>query len=176
MKKILRFHPIILMKVQLTNYKKVAHHPQIYFYKLLGSALELITFKSNLYATQKSKTLRLTEAELLAFIGINFIMGYHKLPSYKDYWSTGEDLGLRLISSTMSRKRFETILSHLHVNDNGLLRKNNKDKLFKIRPLVNVLNSQFSLLYHGTRELGGIVYFLDYWKFVWQFLYTILYQ
>jgi len=54
----------------------------------------------------------------------------------------------------MSRNRFDNILSNLHVQDNLLIPKNNKDKLFKFRTLINYCNEIFSKSYHGMRELS----------------------
>lgn len=124
------------------------------FLKILGPAVEKIVFQSNLYAIQKGKTLNLTEDEFLCFIGINFLMGYHQLPSLQSYWNTSRDLNVSLVSESMSRNRFQEILSYLHVNDNSLLSKENKDKIYKIRPLLEILNNQFRLLYYGTRQLS----------------------
>lgn len=126
-----------------------------YFLTLVGTdTIENVVFQSNLYGTQRNKTLNLKTNELLAFIGINFFMGYHSLPSYKNYWSSAEDLGVPIVGRTMTRNRFQQILSLLHINDNTTIPAGNKDKIFKIRPLVNSLNNQFDSLYHGSRELS----------------------
>ncbi|XP_044742044.1 piggyBac transposable element-derived protein 1-like [Chrysoperla carnea] len=65
--------------------------PTDFFIKVMGPAIKHITFQSNLYATQKNKNLKLTEDELLSFFALNFFMGYHQLPSIKNYWSTDKD-------------------------------------------------------------------------------------
>lgn len=124
------------------------------FLKLMEKSLADISFQSNLYATQKDKTLNMTSAELMTFIGINFLMGYHQLPSISDYWSSDADLGVPLIQKAMARNRFQLILSLLHVNDNSLLTNENKDKLYKVRPFMENLNQAFSSLYYGTRQLS----------------------
>lgn len=124
------------------------------FLKLLNPIIDHIIYQSNLYATQNNNTLKLTENELLAFIGMNFCMGYHKVPSYKHYWSTANDLNVPVVSDVMSRDRFSEILSNIHVNDNTTIPVNNKDKLYKLRPLIDSLNKTFTEAYHGTRELS----------------------
>lgn len=113
---------------------------------------EEISFQSNLYATQKGIDLQLSTTELLGFLGINFLMGYHQLPSRRDYWSGSPDLGVPLVSRTMSRDRFSRILSNLHLNDNSLLSSQCNDKLYKLRPLIDGLNRQFQLAYGLRRE------------------------
>jgi len=70
------------------------------------------------------------------------------------YWATSDDLNVPCVSNTMSRNRFDNILSNLHVQDNSLIPTNNKDKLLKLRPLINYCNEIFSTSYHGTRELS----------------------
>ncbi|XP_054280721.1 uncharacterized protein LOC128998555 [Macrosteles quadrilineatus] len=69
-----------------------------------------ITYQSNLFATQNGKTLNLKENELLVFIGINFLMGYHQLPSIKHYWNTADDLHVKPVAGAMTRGRFMEIL------------------------------------------------------------------
>lgn len=124
------------------------------FMLILDSTLDNIVYQSNLYATQRGKTLNLKKDELLTFIGMNLLMGYHKLPSWRHYWSTSPDLGVPIVSNAMSRNRFDAILSNIHVNDNAQIPVNNTDKLYKIRPMIDTLNETFSRYYHGTREMS----------------------
>jgi len=91
---------------------------------------------------------------MLAFIGINIIMGYNRLPSWKDYWSTYPDLGVKLIAESMPRTLFDKILVNLHCNDNTALPDNNKDKLYKIRHMIDQMNFVFKQHYFGTREVS----------------------
>ncbi|XP_060855513.1 piggyBac transposable element-derived protein 3-like [Metopolophium dirhodum] len=128
--------------------------PTDVFLQVCGPILENICAQSNLYATQRGKTLNLRIEELKAFIGINFVMGYNSLPSWKDYWSTSNDLGVKIISDAMSRKRFDDILCFLHINDNDAKTTDNKDKLYKLRPLLDSINSRFPELYKVTREVS----------------------
>lgn len=129
-------------------------NPTDIFLKVCGPILKDICAQSNLYATQQEKTLNLQLEEFYAFIGINFLMGYNRQPSWKEYWSTSNDLGVEMVRNAMSRKRFETILSFLHVNDNNNMPVNCKDKLFKLRPLINVINDRLPELYNVTREVS----------------------
>ncbi|XP_063594323.1 piggyBac transposable element-derived protein 3-like [Penaeus indicus] len=77
------------------------------------------------------------------FMCINIVMGYHKLPGLHHYWATAEDLGVRPIREAMVRDRFMSTLSKLHLNDNSKMNPNNKDKLYKLRPLIDSLNRIF---------------------------------
>lgn len=81
--------------------------------------MEEIVFQTNLYAMQEGKHFTpLTLEELYKFLAINLLMGIKRLPSYRDYWSSFEDLHDAYISKQMSVKRFSWILSRLHLNDN----------------------------------------------------------
>lgn len=54
----------------------------------------------------------------------------------------------------MTRYRFVEILSNIHVNNNENIPQNNKDKLFKLRLMINSLNQIFLESSSGTRELS----------------------
>ena len=126
---------------------------RILFLKLINPIIENILDQSNFYATQKNKNLNLRENELLSFFGINFCVGNHKLPSYKHYWKVAKDLNVPAISEVMTRDRFVEILSNIHVNNNENIPQNNKDKLFKLRPMINSLNQIFFEFSPGTHEM-----------------------
>ncbi|GFN80354.1 PiggyBac transposable element-derived protein 4 [Plakobranchus ocellatus] len=89
--------------------------------------------------------------ELRGFIGLNIVMGYHTLPSYKLYWPNQPDLAFPLMPSTMLKTRFEQFLSNIHIN-NDMTPHSAADKMWKMRPLRNSLNENFSRLYNVTRE------------------------
>jgi len=58
------------------------------------------------------------------------------------------------ISEVMTRDRFVEILSNIHVNNNENITQNNKDKSFKLRPMIDSLNQIFLESSSGTRELS----------------------
>ena len=94
----------------------------------------------------------ITKKELYGSLGINLVMGYHKLPSWKMYWCNDADLSVPFIASAMTRNRFSQILSNLHVNDNIQRPKDNKDKLYKLRPLILALNTNYVKLYSASKH------------------------
>jgi hypothetical protein len=126
--------------------------PTDVYLHLLGEVIDNVVYQSNLYATQRNKNLNLKREELLALIGINFMMAYHRLPTWKHYWNGSPDLALPLIANSMSRNSFEEILRYLHCNDNSLNSHDNKDKIYKIRPMVSTLNTRFRKCYGNTRR------------------------
>ena len=105
--------------------------------------LEKILYETNLRSVQKNKPAKITKEELLNFIGINIVMGYNPMHAIVDYWKDGDDLGVSCIKKTMSRERFQVILRNLHLNDNSKIDPSKKDKLYKIRPMVEALNAKF---------------------------------
>ncbi|KAF2899937.1 hypothetical protein ILUMI_06249 [Ignelater luminosus] len=104
--------------------------PTDVFVSPLGDNIENVTYQSNLYTVQNNKTLKMTEGELLAFIGLHPFMGYHELPSWKMYWNTSENVNVPLVGKTIARNRFEQILTYLHVRNNQKIPSNNKDKAY----------------------------------------------
>ncbi|GFT37993.1 piggyBac transposable element-derived protein 3 [Trichonephila clavipes] len=118
--------------------------------------IEKIVFQTNLYATQLAQSFKPMDLqEMYKFLALNLLMGMKKLPSYRDYWCTSEDLYDSYISTQMSVKRFFWILSHLHLNDNSLCRKKcdaKYDKLFKIHPLISHLSERFLSVFHPSEN------------------------
>ena len=80
--------------------------------------LLLLKTKSERYAEQNGRVVQTTLEELSVFLGINILMGIHKLPKMRDYWLVDEGLGNTLIQKTMTRDRFLEILQNLDFADN----------------------------------------------------------
>ena len=99
-------------------------------------------------------TLNLTSQELFSFLGINMIMEFHELSSLTDFWSCEPDLPVPFVSNVLPRNRFAQILSNIHVNDNAAIPNNNTDKLYKLRPMINQLNSNFVKLYNVSHHVS----------------------
>ena len=78
----------------------------------------LLKTKSERYAEQNGRMFQTTLEELCAFLGINILMGIHKLPKMRDYWLVDEGLRNTLIQKTMTRDRFFEILQNLDFADN----------------------------------------------------------
>lgn len=109
---------------------------------LTNDVIDDIAFQTNLYAEQEfqKSSIKYTPTstdEVKLFLGINLLMGIKVLPSYRDYWSTDNDLNDPYISKLMVVNRFGWMLSHLHLNNNALLRNRQQpdfDKLYKVGP------------------------------------------
>ena len=81
-------------------------------------------------------------------------MGVHKLPNRRIYWGTFTNVPV--ISETMTRNRFDEILSILHFNDNNLASPStlpDHNKLHKIQPVIEFFNARFSeVVFPETNE------------------------
>jgi len=101
------------------------------------------------YAIQKNpdKPLRLTRSELEQFIGCCMYTSIFKLPRSRMYWSLNTTV--ESIAGIMSRQRWEQIKSNLHFNNNDnmpSLTNPDRDKLFKLRPLIDHLLFKFQAI------------------------------
>ena len=113
----------------------------------LEGLLTLIKTESERYAEQNGRIFQTSIEELSAFLGINILMGIHKLPSMKDYWSVDDGLGNPLIQKAMTRSRFLDILQNLHFTNNFQelppKESENYDRTWKLRPLFQHLGQHF---------------------------------
>ncbi|CAG4938221.1 unnamed protein product [Parnassius apollo] len=120
--------------------------------------LEIISFQTNLYAAQTGKNYKpTTPEEIDVFLALNLVMGIKKLTSYKDYWASSPDLHDSYISTFMPLNRFGWLLNHIHLNDNSLIpsrQSPNFDKLYKIRPLLNIIQKNFRANYKPSEKVA----------------------
>ena len=106
--------------------------------------LEKICANILLYARRNKNNSKFDIAigELLQFLGIILLAGYHSLPSEQDFSFNQPDLGVPIVSEALSSKRFLQIKSMFHLVDNHTLDDNN-DKMAKVVLLCNSLNESF---------------------------------
>ncbi|PSN34411.1 hypothetical protein C0J52_20639 [Blattella germanica] len=96
--------------------------------------MDNILFQTNLYMNQKQRRVKaVTLTELNSFLGLVLIW----VPSTSE---------MPIAPRAMPQDRYLQILSNLHVNDNDVTPTDNKDKLYKLRPLISKLNENFKLL------------------------------
>lgn len=121
----------------------------------LTKILHFITVETNRYAIQNGRQFVTTEKEIEAFLGISMAISIHKLPSYKDYWSTNPLLSVPFVANVMTRKRYEEIKQNLHFsnNENQPNRTDsNYDRAFKVRPIINHFNKAFCSALSATKS------------------------
>ena len=141
------------------------------FLQVFGErTFDSIAEQTNVYAQQNPpptgyRWYPTTAAEIMLFIGMVICMGIIRLPATVDYWSTNPLLSIHTISSCMPVCRFKALLRTIHLNDNTKAKRPGEDgydKLFKIRPLLDVVLANSNRLYIPHREVSideGMVLF-----------------
>lgn len=111
---------------------------EIYKLFFTDEMISHLTQQTNLYAQRdkNDKNFSIDEDEMMKFLGLLIISGYHSVPAENDYWSTSEDLEIPIFAKTMSRERFKSIKRYFHVADNNNL---GDSKMAKILPLLQML-------------------------------------
>ncbi|XP_069802761.1 piggyBac transposable element-derived protein 4-like [Dendropsophus ebraccatus] len=155
------------------------------FFKLFftDELVQLMVVQTNLYAQQfisahpnsfhavSNKWHPTSCEELLKYWGLTLNMGLTKKPEVRSYWSTDILYHCPLYRNTMTRARYEAIQKFLHFTDNSQCPPQNDpnfDRLFKIRPLINILALSFSRVYTLQKEISideSLVHFKGRLKF-----------
>ena len=95
--------------------------------------------------------------KVTAYFGLNILFGIKKLPDTHLYWSKDATLGVPYVQKVMPRDRFDKLTQYLHINDNEKAAPRghrDHDKLFKIRPLFEVVNSKFLKEYQPSQNVS----------------------
>ena len=140
-----------------------AESPLHYFLLIFTSdVLGKVVMETNRYAAQalaanppapreiskKKPWVDVNEEEVNKFIGLTMMMGFvQKNGRITSYWSQDQRIATPYFPAVMSRNRFQQILSYLHFNNNNELPQNRDDKLFKIRPVYNMIVKRWRSLY-----------------------------
>lgn len=107
-----------------------------------------IVRETNRYASQKLlHNFNVSEPEILTFIGVMLLSGYHPLPYRRLYWSAEPDVHCELISNAIRRNRFDEIMAHLHLANNET--NDGNDNLYKVRKFIDILNASFKVISAG---------------------------
>ena len=122
------------------------------YFKLFwdGNILEHIANHTNLYSVQQSgKSIKRNAKETEVFFGIQMTMAIVKMSQYKMYWSP--EFRYERVAMAMRLKRCDTLRKFLHVNDNDSLNnpENSNNKLFKVRPLLDLVRNSCIKLSQG---------------------------
>ena len=99
---------------------------------------------------------------MLKFLGILIEMGLVQMPKLEQYWSNSQLYGSEIIRSAMARGRFELLLKFSHFSDNKKYHSN-QDRLFKLKPLLNLLKARFRSVY-----IPGAVVTIDETMIPWR--------
>ncbi|XP_039958877.1 piggyBac transposable element-derived protein 3-like [Bactrocera tryoni] len=121
--------------------------------KNFDNLVQYIVSESIRYAHQNGREFTIDPEEMKAFLGMNVVMGYHILPSLRDYWSTEPDMAVQFISNVMPRAPFEDIRRNLHFCNNEAVRdttSSNYDRAYKVRPIIEHFNVSFQNALNNT--------------------------
>ena len=78
--------------------------------------------------------------EVWSFLGIIILMGIHRLPRIRNYWSKDYFLGIPALKRCMSLGRFWALWSNLHVVDNESIDASGGVSR-KLKPVLDTLRS-----------------------------------
>ena len=72
------------------------------------------------YARSKGDESFITNrAEISAYLGLNILMGIHRLPQLEMFWDSDEFIGVEGFKKTIPKQRFKTLAKYLHLVDPG---------------------------------------------------------
>lgn len=123
---------------------------QFFKYFFDDDLMKRIVEETNLYSTQKcvDNPFTITNTDLYKYFGIMILSSIANFPNIRMLWDT--IIGPPLVAETMPQKYFKKIRSvfHFNNNDNFACDKlhENYDKLHKLRPIVDRLNSKFATI------------------------------
>ena len=109
-----------------------------------NNILEHIAHHTNLYSVQQSgKSIKTNAKEIEVFFGIQITMAIVKTSQYKMHWSP--EFQYESVVMAMTLKQYETLRKFLdvNVNDSRNNPKNPNDKLFKVRPLLDLMRNNW---------------------------------
>lgn len=87
-----------------------------HFFLLFNNEItDFLVDKTNRYAALHNRLGDVSKDEMNTFIGILLLSGYVQLPLRRMFWETAIDTHNELVSKSISRDRFEFIMSSLHV-------------------------------------------------------------
>ena len=123
----------------------------------------MIVEQSNLYAMEVMSDEKyekwdpISIEDMEAYFGFNILMGINSLPSLEDYWKKDPLFHYAPVADRISRDRYTEISRYLHFVDSSTVLPRTSpayDCLGKIRPILNHLQSRFSVVYTPGHDLA----------------------
>ena len=95
-------------------------------------------------------------AEMLTLLGVLLLMGVVHKPRMTMYWSKDDLLATPVFNQVMRRDRFLLLIKFLHFADNSTYNHNDpgRDKLFKLREVMNLMRRRCSSVYSPGKNLS----------------------
>lgn len=94
----------------------------------------------------------ISQNELWKFLGMKLMMGLNRKPDQSNYWSKDLLFHQSIFADIMSSDRYFEIMRYLHFANNDDMIPG--DRLFKIRSVVNILNSTWKSLLKPSLRLS----------------------
>ncbi|XP_055386165.1 piggyBac transposable element-derived protein 4 [Condylostylus longicornis] len=94
-----------------------------------------------------------TNIELKKWFALVIIMGLVKKNSIADCWSTNPLIEMPIFRKTMTRNRFQQILTFLHFSDNSII-PSNSNRLIKIQYIIDYFCRKFMEIYTPNQNLS----------------------
>ena len=110
--------------------------------------VQYICEQTNLYAAQNGRDFVTNPEEILAFLGINYILSISKIPNLKCEWSVESYFSNEGARNAMTKGNFMKIFQNIHFTDNQTAAKS--DKASKIRVVIRHLNKAFQAAKQAT--------------------------
>ena len=84
------------------------------------------------------------------------LIGVVKKPTLESYWSKNPLTRTPFFGKLLKRMEFQNIYTNLHLTDNSIEDKQARedDRLYKVRPLLDMVNASFKDAYFPERELS----------------------
>ena len=98
----------------------------------------------------------MSSEDFYKMVSIFMHLGYKKIPRYRMAWNTSSLCYDPFVTKVLSRNKFEGLMAFLHVVDTekeSQLR-DDKDKLLKVRPLYEHINSKCQKYYQPSKEIS----------------------
>ena len=92
--------------------------------------------------------------DLAHYIGLSMLMGVHRFPSIRMYWSSSPVFGHKLFPQIMTSKKFIQIGKYLHTFNKLAVPQNNDDKLILVRPIMEYLQEKCKHWYTPEQNLS----------------------
>ena len=119
---------------------------------------KLLVDQTNLYAAQYiaahpelpphsriRKWVDVLISEMKTFLSLYLLTGIVVKPKLQQYWSTNL-IKTGFFKNVMPRNRFQLILEFFHFNGNSNANDSNRDRIYKVRPVIEYLVSKFKSL------------------------------
>ena len=131
----------------------------IFMHLLTDNALQIIFHETNRYHQQNAPNDNywkdVTPTEMIAFFGVNIVMGMVRLPEISDYWKRIGVMEVSWFRPIFTRKQFYGILKYLHLPDNTKTPEKTDPnyKLHKLGGIIELLNASFTSGYTPCQQI-----------------------